>query len=480
MPRYSIVIPTVDRPNILRETLAATLAQPRDDIEVLVSDNFSDPRTQAVLDTFDDPRLRKFRTDRRMPMPAHWEWIWPKTTGDYVIYICDDCALTEAALKAADYAIDNHDADIVSWRSAHYYHPDWHVKFRHLPDRGNILAVDMGFSNGLFRVNSEAVVRHFCETLRLSACFPSVVGLVVRREIGNAVAAEIGKFHWAPCPDISAGLMSLVRAREGRFFFWDGLGGIGGRSAESNTASFLSKGKSSPRLREYLDEFPSREERFPDHDIELESITNLLAASVTQARSKYPDRFPDCDLDLKTLVLRSIDDAYRDQTVPWADDETFIAQLDRLIDRLEPKEAEEARTYLAKARDDLRVFQASGDEHFNPTPRANSSSRLSNLIRMVADTRNGRLVDRVRMLASLQNDRTPRLSKKTRRKRNVAYWEYAGTTFIDLDLYGGQTIRDVPRVVPMMLEEFEPDDSGFLPLYRQLGMLGEPLATIKP
>ena len=147
---------------------------------------------------------------------------------------------------------------------------------------------------------------------------------------------------------------------------------------------------------------------------------------------------------------------------------------------LEPKEAEEARNYLAAARDDLKVFQARGDEHFNPTPRAKTGGRLSNLIRMVADNRNGRLVDRVRMLASLQNDRTPRLSKKTRRQRNVAYWEYAGTTFIDMDLYGGQTIRDVPKAVPSLLEEFEPDQSGFLPLYRQLGMLDQPLATIKP
>src|ERR1700733_4817330 len=111
MPRYSIVVPTVDRPDILRESLAATLSLSRTDIEILVSDNFSDAPTQAVIDGFTDPRLRKFRTAYRMPMPDHWNWIWSKTTGDYVIYTGDDSTLTENALRAADVAIAKYSAD---------------------------------------------------------------------------------------------------------------------------------------------------------------------------------------------------------------------------------------------------------------------------------------------------------------------------------------------------------------------------------
>jgi len=464
MPRYSIVITTVDRPDILRESLAATLSLERDDIEILVSDNFSDERTQKVLDAFDDPRLRKFRTETRMPMPDHWEWIWRKTTGDYVIYIGDDSALTEAAFKAADRAITKYGADIVSWRAAHYYHPDWKVKFRHLPDRGNILAVDMGFTNGLYRVNTEAVIKHFCENLRLSGCFPSVIGFLVKREIGDAVANETGRFHWAPCPDISASLMALTRAGEGKYYFWDGLGGIGGRSGDSNVASLLSKGKASKRLREWLDEFPSRQDRFPEHDIELESITNLLAAAITQAKRKYPDRFPDHYYDMQTMVLRSIDDAYRDLTVPWADDETFIAQLAALIDKLEPQEQEEARANLKSAQTELETFLQSGEEHFNPTPPQSQRGML----------------DLAKSLVQDPDGRNRRIFRKTLRNPKDLYWNFAGSTFIDMELFGTKTIRGVQSALPTILAEFEPEEQTFLPLYNQLGMLDDPVETLNP
>lgn len=464
MPRYSIVITTVDRPDILRACLASALALARDDLEILVSDNFSDARTQTVIDEFDDPRLRTFRTETRMPMPAHWEWIWQKTRGDYVIYVGDDSTLTEAALVAADRAIDTYDADVVSWRSAQYYHPDWHVKFRHLPDRGNILALDMGFTNGLYRVSTEAVIRHFCETLRLSACFPSVIGFLVRRDIGNAVAAEIGRFHWAPCPDISASLMALTRAGEGRFFFWDGLGGIGGRSGDSNVASLLSKGKASRRLREWLDEFDSHEARFPGHSIQLESITNLLAAAITQAKSEYPDRFPDSNYDMRTIVLRSIDDAYRDLTVPWADDETFVSQLRTLIDDLEPTEREEAEAYLKEAQTELAAFVESHQEHFNPTPPVDGRPFLALCRSLLIDPQG----------------RNRRLLRTTGRHPYNRYWEYAGTTFIDMALFGVTSLSGVRSAVPAILSEFEPEESGFIAQYRTLGMLDTPLEIVSP
>lgn len=461
MPRYSIVITTVDRHEIFREVLAGALALQRDDIEVIVSDNFSDQRTQTVVDEFDDPRLRKFRTDHRMAMPDHWNWVWEKVTGDFVIYTCDDSIVTEAALKVADHAIDNYDAAIVSWRSAQYYHPDWNVRFRHLPDRGNILAIDMGFSNGLFRVNTDAVIRHFCETLRLSACFPSVVGFLVKREIGQAVADETGKFHWAPCPDISASLMALTRAGEGNYFYWDGIGAIGGRSGDSNIAGILSKGAASGRVTEFIEEFSDNDEIFPDHDVRLHTITNFLAPAITQAKRQFPDRFPDYQCDLKTIVMRSIDDSYRDRTVPWADDPAFGEQLDNLVETLPSGDREEARESLRSARQELAAFQASGEEHFNPTPLPAS----------------GTLTDLVTGLWN-SDGRMRRLFTKTMRNPAKRYWEYAGSTFIDMDLFGTKTIRGVPKALPLILAEFELEQSPFLAQYRDLGMLNEPVDVL--
>jgi glycosyltransferase involved in cell wall biosynthesis len=461
MPRYSIVVTTVDRPDVLRESLAATLSSKRTDIEVLVSDNFSDARTQAVIDSFDDPRLRKFRTDHRMPMPDHWNWIWAKTTGDYVIYTADDSTLTENALKVADFAINKYKADIVSWRLAQYYHPDWSVKFRHLPDRGNILAVNMGFSKVLYRVRTEGVIRHFCETLRLSACFPSIIGFLVKREIGEAVFRETGQFHWAPCADISASLMALTRAGEGNYYFWDGLGGIGGWSRDSNIGSMLSAGRKSKRFNEYLEEFGSPEQRFPHHDAKIITISNLLAASISQARSSYPDRFPNCFFDTKTMIKRSIDDAYRDLTVPQASDLEFDTEMNALIEKAEPADRDELREYLITAKTELKKFVDNGEEHFNPTPAPGAS-----------------LFDLAKALLGDWRGRNRRLLMKTGRNPARKYWEYAGTTFIDMDLFGVGTIRGVPAALPAIVEEFEPKQISFPSQYKQLGILEDPLETL--
>jgi glycosyltransferase involved in cell wall biosynthesis len=457
MPRYSIVVPTVDRPDILRESLAATLSLPRTDIEILVSDNFSDSPTQAVIDAFTDPRLRKFRTAYRMPMPDHWNWIWNKTTGDYVIYTGDDSTLTENALRAADVAIGKYGADVVSWRSVLYYHPDWNVKFRHLPDRGNILSLNMGFSKGLYRVHTEGVIRHFCENLRLSGCFPSVVGFLVRRELGDTITRETGKLHWAPCPDIAASLLALTRAGEGRYYFWDGVGGIGGWSGNSNTGGLLSRGRKSKRLKEYMAEFRSPEERLPNHDIKLETISNFLAASISQARHAYPDRFPNCFFDVKTIAKRSIDDAYRELTVPWADDETFIAQLDALIDSLNVADRAELREYLAAAKSELTDYIEGRKEHYNPTPHGASN-----------------FLDLMRAIGSDPVGRYWRLFLRTRCNPANKYWEYAGTTFIDMQLFGASTIRGVAGSLPSILEEFETKQISFPAQYKALGILGSP------
>lgn len=462
MPRYSIVLPTVDRPEILRATLTAALAIPRQDIEFVVSDNHSDQRTADVLSGFADARLRVLRTDHRMPMPDHWEWIWPQLSGDYIVYTGDDSVLIPGALDAADRAIDGHQADIVSWRCASYYHPDWNIRFRHLPSRGNILSLDPGFTHALHRVDTTKVIEHFCSTLRLSGGFPSVVNFLVRRELGDRIASDTGRFHWAPCPDISASLMAMTAADEGRYIYWDGIGAIGGRSGNSNIASLLSRGKASKRLREWLDEFESPGTRFPMHDIHLESITNLLAAAISQTKGCYPDRFPDADWDLRTLVDRSIDDAYSDLTVPWADDPTFIAQLEAEIAKFEPAEQAEITAHLEKSRAFMREQLSDPEYHFNPTPPPHAGGFLK-ILRALRDDTDGR---------------SRRLFRLTGRDPSERFWSHAGSTFVDMALFGGGTIADAAKHLPTILREFGEGETGFATAYRENGMLSETLDSV--
>lgn len=461
MPRYSIVVTTVNRPEILRVSLCCFLAMQRDDFELIVSDNFSTSETARIISGFQDPRLRTFRTDRRLPMPDHWEWIWTQTCGEYVIFVGDDSVLTPDALAAADTAIEQHDADIVSWRCGQYYHPDWQVQFRHLPNRGNILAVDLGFTEQLFRVNERAVLRHFCDNLRLAGCFPSVINFLVRRSLGEEIRQRTGRFHWAPCPDISSSYFALAACRPGHYVFWDGLGGIGGRSGQSNIASLLSRGKTSKRLREWLDEFDESNPRFPHHPITLESITNLLAAPITQAATLIPEKVIGFDYELKTLVLRSIDDTFIERTVPWAEDPDYLAQLNDLIAQLPDVEKPEVEAYLETARAHTAAEDSGTLVHPNPTPPASGRG----------------LVQFLRSADDEERTEAWRLFKALGRNPIDKVWRAHGTLFVDLSLFGGRTLADAPKAVDAIRRHFANGPAAFAEQYRGLGMLTEALGA---
>jgi glycosyltransferase involved in cell wall biosynthesis len=94
-PTFSIIIPTADRSHLLQHSLQSCLAIERDDVEIIVSDNFSAPEVKAAVDEFShDRRLQYFRTDRRLSMPRHWDFAWTKARGEFVIFNCDDDGLS--------------------------------------------------------------------------------------------------------------------------------------------------------------------------------------------------------------------------------------------------------------------------------------------------------------------------------------------------------------------------------------------------
>src|SRR5476649_272130 len=115
-PRYSIVIPTCDRATLLEHTLRGILAIPRDDIEIVVSDNASTDETPFVIEAVrHDPRVVAVRTDRRLPMPMHWEFAFSKASGDFVIVNGDDDGFSPNLLKIIDTVTTKLDPKLITW-----------------------------------------------------------------------------------------------------------------------------------------------------------------------------------------------------------------------------------------------------------------------------------------------------------------------------------------------------------------------------
>jgi len=70
---YSFVVPTRERPDVLKGTIGSILNQTRSNFEVVVMDNASSPATKDVVDSFQSPHIRYFRSDERLAMTDNWE-----------------------------------------------------------------------------------------------------------------------------------------------------------------------------------------------------------------------------------------------------------------------------------------------------------------------------------------------------------------------------------------------------------------------
>jgi hypothetical protein len=222
MPRFSVVIPSTDRPALLPGAVRSALASSFQDFELVVSDNFSKLPANEILKSIPDPRIRVLRTGRRMPVADHWEFFWPHLRGDLVMILGDDNALHPKALSMADSAIRHQGLEVLTWRAATYFHPDWNIAYPGLPDRGNVLGFAPGTTERWYLCDPMAVLQNFAAELRFSACFPCMLTCVFAREHAEDARRRAGRLFWAPNPDVVVSTFVLGTLR-GKFGFYDGL-----------------------------------------------------------------------------------------------------------------------------------------------------------------------------------------------------------------------------------------------------------------
>jgi hypothetical protein len=460
MARFSIVLTTTDRPSLLPGGVRAVLGANFDDLELIVSDNFSHTTAAELLAHVTDKRLHIIRTDRRLTAPDHWEFAWDHVHGDYVMYLGDDNALHPEILNLADRAIRDHDLDVLSWRACTYYHPGWDIVFGPLPDRGNVLGLDVGSTGQFYQCHPKAVIEKFCRELRLSGCFPCMLNFLFRKSLADDIRKRLGRFFWAPNPDITMGYLILGVARADGYVFFDGFGAVGGRSKDSNQASLLSRGKASRRVYDYVAEFRNQD-LFPHHEPKFITLSNSLAATVSQAKTLMPDYFAEFDFDPVMLARRSIEDMYVDRTIPWVGDPQFLADFNTFIATLPAPAVAEMACY----RDESRARAEQAD-----------AATLSQEYLRNADDAHVSLIDFVRRASSDERTFAWRLFRQVGQNPLGRYWVSGGTTYVDMSLYGGRDIADAARVLPSILASFDRAGDAFINYHRQIGMLGEPLA----
>lgn len=108
-PFFSIVIPTKNRPNFLKDAIMSVLLQKFDDYELIVSDNCNGEETLEVLRLHEGhPKISVIRPNCELNMINHWEFATKEATGKYVIVLADRKVLYKDALLKLSKVIKKH------------------------------------------------------------------------------------------------------------------------------------------------------------------------------------------------------------------------------------------------------------------------------------------------------------------------------------------------------------------------------------
>jgi glycosyltransferase involved in cell wall biosynthesis len=124
MPRYTIVIPTRNRVEYLSFAIESVLSNRRDDIELVVSDNYSVDGTAEYLQGLSDGRLKVVRPPTEIPMTAHYEYALSQASGEWVSILGDDDAVMPYIFERLDGITGgNSSVDIISSERSYYFWP---------------------------------------------------------------------------------------------------------------------------------------------------------------------------------------------------------------------------------------------------------------------------------------------------------------------------------------------------------------------
>jgi glycosyltransferase involved in cell wall biosynthesis len=112
-PLVSIVLPTYKRAHVLPLAIESVLAQTYPNWELLVVSDNSPDHTEAVVKSFDDPRIRYFRNDTNLRLPRTLNRGFALARGDFLTWTSDDNMLAPEALARMVQALQTGEADFV-------------------------------------------------------------------------------------------------------------------------------------------------------------------------------------------------------------------------------------------------------------------------------------------------------------------------------------------------------------------------------
>lgn len=124
-PSFSILLPSRNRLELLKYAIDSIARQHEGNLEIVVSDNASTEDYGAYLRTVTSVPIRYIRGDTPVSVTNNWNRALQAATGDYVVMLGDDDALTPGFIQKMSDVIENSGRpEVVYCMAYHYAYPN--------------------------------------------------------------------------------------------------------------------------------------------------------------------------------------------------------------------------------------------------------------------------------------------------------------------------------------------------------------------
>ena len=224
-PFFSIVIPTRQRHETLPFAIKTVLQQSFCDYEIVVADNCSSRETYEVVQEFDNPKIKYFRSEKPLAMTDNWEFAVSKAAGEYVIVFGDDDGLVNNSLLYLYQVIQKTGFEVIRWERVYYSWPNIQPS-----QFANCLNINFANNNYLYKGKEvvQAIVNLNVDYTKL----PMLYNSAIKRNMLLKLKQKTGRLLKSIIPDIYSGY-AIAYLSDNYLSLGNSLS-INGGSAKSN------------------------------------------------------------------------------------------------------------------------------------------------------------------------------------------------------------------------------------------------------
>lgn len=186
-PLFSILIPTMNRPELVIDAISSVLLQdcPASTYEVVVSNNGGCLKTKKIVESFQkEYSIQYIQPEQELNMPDHWEWALQQLHGKYVLIVPDRRMLRQGTLSLLSHLIRgsvNNDVEVVTWP---------HARF----SNSGILDHDDD-GEGFSTYQSDSIIKKITQERFDNTVLPLGYNTCVKREVLDRVRTRRGRTY---------------------------------------------------------------------------------------------------------------------------------------------------------------------------------------------------------------------------------------------------------------------------------------------